>query len=334
LQDDGKILIRALGLILVVVGHIPAASPYLLNCIYAFHMPLFFFLAGFSVSEDKVRRPLSDFLKHCCRHYLIPYLVFFLISLVVWFVGGVMKGAPGSLCRAGFGLMYGNLDSLLVNPVLWFLPAIFSVSVFYRIVRIWLGVWMSAGLFAFTAIVVMALPDPVSAPLPWGMDVACVAGLFYAVGHGLRTLDRIEVRQTDYVCWITLAGTLVVMLVAIWNGKPNLARLQFGNSNILYLLGAFAGVAAVLGWGRLLRSNRVFEWIGRSGMVIFPLHTLFFALITGLGRVVFHLPPQFQFHGFYWVVVYSLVSLALCYPVERLFSRYAPVLIGRMPHSV
>jgi len=331
LQGDGRICVRALGLILVVVGHIPAASPYVLKCIYAFHMPLFFFLAGFSVGEDKIGLPWHACLKYAARHYLVPYVVFFLISFLVWFAGGILKGTPAATEQALFGLLYGNLASLIVNPVLWFLPAIFSVGMLYRLARSCLQARPAAVLFLITAVVVMALPDPVSAPLPWGVDVALVASLFYAVGHGVRAWDSGGEWLRRHVWLVALAGTLGVMLVAIWNGKPNLARLQFGDSNVLYLCGAFSGIGATLAWAQLIRPSRVFGWIGRSGMVIFPLHTLFFALITAVGRVGFHLPPQFQYHGFHWVFVYALISLAICYPVERMFNRFAPALIGRLP---
>ena len=325
--------VRSIGLLFVVVGHIPAASPYVLKCIYAFHMPLFFFLAGFSVGEDKIRHPIGAYLRHACGHYLVPYFVFFLISFLVWFAGEILKSSPVSSVQALFGLLYGNLASLVVNPVLWFLPAIFSVTLLYRLVRGSLKAWPAVGLFFFTALFVMVLPDPISAPLPWGVDVALVATFFYAVGHGARTCDSALAWLRSHAWLVTISGTLAVMLIGIWNGKPNLARLQFGESNVLYFCGAFSGIIATLALASLIRPNQLFEWIGRSGMVIFPLHTLFFALITAIGRVGFHLPPKFQYHGFYWVLVYAIGSLALCYPAERMFNRFAPVLIGRKPSA-
>lgn len=59
---------KGYGIILVIIGH--WNIPYLTDYLYAFHIPLFFFLSGvvFSLKYDFV-----SFLKTKVRHIVVPY---------------------------------------------------------------------------------------------------------------------------------------------------------------------------------------------------------------------------------------------------------------------
>lgn len=62
---------KGLGILLVVVGHVWTRGP-VRDAIYAFHMPLFFLLAGFVAQP----RPMGDFLRRQWSVMAIPYLAF------------------------------------------------------------------------------------------------------------------------------------------------------------------------------------------------------------------------------------------------------------------
>lgn len=60
-------VLRALGIILVVLGHV-SKEPNTVIFIYAFHMPLFFLLSGFLFNRHRYDLLPSSFagLKNCC----------------------------------------------------------------------------------------------------------------------------------------------------------------------------------------------------------------------------------------------------------------------------
>ena len=61
-------------MLLVVWGH---CSQFLFGEIYAFHMPLFFFLSGCVLSVDK---PYKEIIKKKVKQLLLPYVFFILLS--------------------------------------------------------------------------------------------------------------------------------------------------------------------------------------------------------------------------------------------------------------
>ncbi|HCC6422697.1 acyltransferase family protein [Klebsiella pneumoniae] len=75
--------LKGIGIILVVAGHI--FGSYISGFIYLFHMPLFFFLAGYLYSP----KPLRQYLKSKSSNLLIPYskyLLFFTAISTVYMI--------------------------------------------------------------------------------------------------------------------------------------------------------------------------------------------------------------------------------------------------------
>lgn len=85
------------GIFMVIIGH--SNPPFILNIlIYSFHMPLFFFLSGYTFKQEYLNHPI-DFLKSKIRGILIPY---FFLSFIMfcWMIFKTMifhSGSIGSL---------------------------------------------------------------------------------------------------------------------------------------------------------------------------------------------------------------------------------------------
>jgi len=99
---------KGIGIILMVIGH--AEAPELLtNCIYTFHMPLFFIAAGYFFS----RRYLDDPWSFCVRRVrglYVPFVKWSLIYLLLhnlWFEAGVLNES------------YGNWTGGVTHPYTW-----------------------------------------------------------------------------------------------------------------------------------------------------------------------------------------------------------------------
>lgn len=72
---------KVLGMYLVILGHTMLTPPlqYLQCIIYAFHMPLFFFISGFL---HKSKKNNKEFFLACIKTLLIPFLFFNLLELI------------------------------------------------------------------------------------------------------------------------------------------------------------------------------------------------------------------------------------------------------------
>ncbi len=133
-RDYSYDILKGIGIILVLAGHtmIPQG---LHNLIYAFHMPLFFFVSGCLYKHDN----LIQIIRHKATKLLMPWIIF---CVILSFVLGVLEYHQ---CRTIAGVIYfyesdflkgisGNRDSLCMYGTIWFLICLFEVTVLYSII--------------------------------------------------------------------------------------------------------------------------------------------------------------------------------------------------------
>ena len=125
---------KALGITLVVLGHIPLEAS-ITKIIYTFHIPFFFFLSGLL---DK-SKAMKDQLKHDVKALLVPYVLLYLVYYVLWlpFIFPKHPELYGSgmtfeniVSKPLMGMLLGNgyhteISTMICFP-LWFLVASLS----------------------------------------------------------------------------------------------------------------------------------------------------------------------------------------------------------------
>ena len=206
---------KGLLIILVVMGHVIGGAVHLTTgltqqvlhhaylVIYSFHMPAFFFIAGLTWKDKG--ESLISFARHKAKRLLVPYVVFGLLSTLLWaFMSGSAVSATADsattdyyatrlgssvwtcllgLLHAG-GLSDGN--GFRMNSVLWFLPCLFSVLLVYWGVRC----ARLVGLKILPVVVIcciLGVFSPRYFPhLPWGLSQVPYYLLFVMLGHALR----------------------------------------------------------------------------------------------------------------------------------------------------
>lgn len=124
-------LLKGIGILLVLWGHTMAPA-IVHNTIYAFHMPLFFFVSGCLFKQDT----MINIVKYKARRLLIPWFVFVLIlslilGLIEYFkchsIQGVMQFYSNDF-RMG---IYGDRNSKCMYGTIWFLVCLFEVMIIY-----------------------------------------------------------------------------------------------------------------------------------------------------------------------------------------------------------
>lgn len=148
---------RGIGIALVVLGHAigglqargilapDGPAGLAVDWIYAFHMPLFFFLSGL-LAEDAAEVGLGAVVANKLRTIAWPYLLWSFLQTSLHHLAG------------GLARQEAHLADLLLLPVapvmeFWFLHALFLVALLYALarrcgVRIDAFFWASVGLFA------------------------------------------------------------------------------------------------------------------------------------------------------------------------------------------
>ena len=135
---------KGLGIVLIVIGHIySVAEPSPLYVfIYAFHVPLFFFIAGLTYRLDPPSLPA--FFRKKLRALLVPYLCYAALGYVFYLAGYWAAARSGlkleqfnhGLFTPFIGIFYGSLgDGHLVNTPVWFVIALFCTLMIGHLLR-------------------------------------------------------------------------------------------------------------------------------------------------------------------------------------------------------
>ncbi|WP_341677880.1 acyltransferase family protein [Niveibacterium sp. SC-1] len=327
--------IKAIGIVLVVLGHAPGFDPRVTTFIYSFHMPLFFFVSGYVLSRARLDEPWWSYVRGRAGALLPPYVLFFVPSYAYWLLArnqGSHAGAQGILPWYDplIGLLLGYGPALYVNTALWFFCGLLvSLALYHAICkRFGAGVaLLVCALIAQAAVLVFPLRG---VRLIWCMENACVAAFFVALGQwcASRHLDLKAAQHPKVsipVLALALTATVVLCLI---NGRTDLNKLEFGLFPALYLPNAVVGIVTVALLARLMTDNRALAWLSANTLIIFPSHLLMFNVFTAVGVLVFGLPLDFKASSAWFGVIYAAAALLLSVPLAYALAKILPSVFG------
>jgi fucose 4-O-acetylase-like acetyltransferase len=277
---------KGLGILVIVLAHNDLAEyhPTLHKFIYAFHIPLFFFLSGMFFRPE---RAFNETLKRRFNTLMKPY--FFALFMIY-------------LSEAAFGNMsFENIGGRILKSMyatgkyidwvqLWFIPHLFAASLFAwvawrflfgRVKWDWLRWALMLAMLAagvFTMPYFWSFTAPVIGKeffgLPFSLDLVLASGFFFLAGYEVnqRPLERI------FASPLVLAGTFGLLLAAILFLPPTLDfNTRTYPSLWINTAEALLGITMVLSLARNLekwseRVSNVFRYFGRISLVILIFH--------------------------------------------------------------
>lgn len=134
---------RGIAMIPIVFGH-AAGWSLAKYWVYSFHVPMFFILSGLLYHDQE---SMKCFVKKKFKQLMIPYYVFGLLSVIVYYLIGSIaiaqtgdSGKDPSLLPNLIGIIYANGKNHMLdaNAPLWFLPVLFAtnlVSILFDFIR-------------------------------------------------------------------------------------------------------------------------------------------------------------------------------------------------------
>jgi acyltransferase len=318
---------KAVGILLVVLGHVPGMPDRMVTAIYSFHMPLFFLLSGFLLSRRKLDMDFRAYFGQLLRGLGLPYLGFFALSYAYWLatrnIGArAAKFAGVEWSDPLYGFVTGLGSEMVVNPTLWFFPCLFTTAGLYHLSRKLLGSFDAVLVFAALGVLAVASLGFLPGRLFWGLDNAWAALVFYALGQWLRDVSpAVSARIARHPLATLVIGIYLfggVAGLSDFAGRVDLNFANFGDSPGLYFPTALCGIAAVLALAHWLPNNALFGWLSRHSLLIFPTHTLVINFLSGLGKLVFKLPEAFFATAAFGLAA-GLVSILACVPMVWLW---------------
>ena len=185
---------KGLAIILVIVGHSSFVPPLAKMMLYIFHIPLFFFLSGFTLNVKKYET-FSGYFLNKWKSLVVP---FFLLNIFV-FLFQLFVMYPDQVLSFNILQFIKQLlisDRLHIYFQLWFLNVLFLAHVFsyFILKRGWnLGQWMIIILSLFVLVYLGQKIYEKEYYLIWNIDLVPVAMIFILLGVWIKNnLHRLE----------------------------------------------------------------------------------------------------------------------------------------------
>lgn len=322
---------KGIGILFVIFAHIQSTSQALVNYIYSFHMPLFFFISGYLFS-DKKYKTIKDFAKKKARTLLIPYFIFSILSYLYWTFIQIRMGDDikhPDLFRAFIGIFYSdpNHHFMSYNVALWFLTCLFSTEILFFFVKrkIENKHHLLISLVIFSIIgYLSSLFEPFR--LPWGMDVALSAIVFYGIGYLFKNADKTyNLLQKIPKIPVILLSLPIGWILGQMNQEIDMASNYFRNYFLFYF-GAFFGIFGWISVSYLIKESFILSYLGKNSLIIFGLHL--------------KVPSDFLIHKILRVnaetinadlysSIDTIITLLILIPVIWIINRFFPFIIGQ-----
>ncbi len=327
---------KGVGIILIFLGHVwSTVTPSALYVwIYAFHVPLFFFVSGLTLKPGA--GPLGSVVVKKLRTLILPYLCYALLGYAFYVAGYFLAQKQGirveqfdyGLWPPLAGIFYGTIgDGRLINGPVWFLAALFwTFLIGYLIntlIRQPLLQWLVV--LALTALG-LSLAEKVT--LPFSGVAALSALVFLQAGYSAQRLGSTP-PWPEGTRWAIVAALFVVSLFSQVNDFVRFGEGVVGNP-LWFLLFAFTGLWMVVLLLQLIEArSRWLAFIGRYSLEIMLIHMLIIksvkVVMSGLlGVGLTHIDNDL---GLGMVVM--LLSVILLIPAVWIMVRYLPFTVGR-----
>ncbi|WP_298788443.1 acyltransferase family protein [uncultured Marinococcus sp.] len=322
---------KGLGIILVVLGHAPI-DDILRQYIFAFHMPLFFLLSGVTFKGGYTELRPVDFARKKGRSLLIPYFTFSIITYAFWFFleRPLLGKDDVDAIIPALGIFYSAGDNYLLtyNPAIWFLTCLFMVEIgFYVLLK-----YVPGNSVRIISIVAVAAAGYFStrwfdSMLPWSIQVATVAVLFFGLGYLLKARTKIFGYSFG---WVAAAAALSLIYPLIHFTNRIDMRAGEYQSVPIFISTSLLGITGILFLSfRLEGKSRILSYLGQNSLIIFALHFMIFAIIRITLEYGFGIEGNPMPITSLWGMMFTAATLVISVPFVYLIKNKAPFLIGK-----
>lgn len=277
----------ALGIVLVVFGHSHSSDwssfsgtilEAAISFIYIFHMPLFFFIAGFLFmnSSSLERIGYEQWVKQKAKRLLIPYVVLSAVALIpkYYIENQSFAGFTSYLIKAIFVPRIG------VWGHFWFLPVLMLVYLLFGLIRLYvtdkLAKMFVGGGTAVLAVVLYFLPYSTE----WfGFSDFKENIIFFTLGMSLnccKSTSKRTIFAAIRILWIVVGTMTSIMLFH-----------SFFEVKVVMLITAIIMISVSWQIAVFVGENNVCRWISSNNLTIYiyswPFQAVTMAIASKLG---------------------------------------------------
>ena len=318
---------KGIGIILMVIGHC-ILSGYANQFIYAFHMPLFFYLSGYCL-KDKFFNDTLTFIKRKIKSLFIPYIKFNILFILFHnafvllyltindynIITIVRKIITSLLLMEGTEQLLGGF---------WFLKQLLLASVIGLFILKYIKRKIIQTIFLIIFIYIFDLYKLNITYINFGSQTL-LAILYFILGYHNKNLNLRRSFFTIIIC------PIIVAVIAFYSptGIHGTTIYNF----IPFIISSLCGIYMIFGLSDIISKHcgiaKTIEYIGNRTLSILVWHFLSFKLISLIAILYYKLPIG-KLSSFpiikelpnenLWIISYCLAGIILPILVDNIYN--------------
>lgn len=326
-------VVKGIGILCIVLGH--SFMP-VQNFVYAFHVPLFFFVSGYLYSEDKYKdAPFDNMIRRLQSNwpkYVAIYIIYICLHNVFYDALLLNRGAyeyvaSDFINMIGVSFFFGG-NEFLISP-LWFVPVLVESSVMLGFI-----VTLSRRLISSTAvrlffqlmiIIILAVSGYIMASseivLFANLQIALMVMPYVWLGYLLRNYVS---DITMYVKWYISLIAFATLIIYTHDNLLSLkdARIK-AEMYIMALLGIYICLYLAIYIRRVGFLDKLFILLGRTSFFIMAFHFTIIRIIDRLYdecvRGVDFTTQEYLGHNAELIVIYLVIGIGIPILINKLY---------------
>lgn len=328
---------KGIGIVAVIMGHTYRMDDIKLF-IYAFHVPIFFFISGLFFNPNK-NESFIIFIKNKTRTLLLPYFTFYVISYLYWLIIE-RHYRPNSMEINIFkpiaGLFYGTdwKDYMIPNGALWFLSCLFSAEVvLFLIFKVAKRTFFILSTVIILAVIGYFISINDFPRLPLSFNSSLLAILFIYLGYLSKEKIKL-VEGSNKIVIATLSAVLltIMYLISSKNGMIDMDYCVYRNP-FLFVVAALLGITGIIFISKILNRNLILQYFGLNSLILFGLSEPIKRAVIGVLSKVSTISIEHIRASVIYSIVVVIMTLLIISPVIIVFNRYLYKIIGKKVKS-
>ena len=257
-------ILKGIGAVIVVIGHLVLYDGNAKIYIYSFHMPLFFFISGYLYHQEK---SFFQFLLRKVRTLIIPYFMFAFLSIVITYFFETPQMTKGEILK---NLFFIN-GSFIFNSSLWFLITMFfSLIIFYILNKIFkIHNNVKSIVMCLLLLIICVFLNIKKYKFYFGLEIVPNALLIFILGYLYKLnknkinekLEKVIGNNLLFICSIIILFILTVAL-SLYNGRVNMSTSIYNNyfiylSVVIMSLYLYIMIAKKLDLSKIMINKRI-----------------------------------------------------------------------------
>lgn len=300
-RDLALDIAKAVLIVLMLVGHFTVDINFR-KIVYSFHMVAFVFYSGYCFKPEACLN-MKRALKNLVKSFLVPYGIFSVIYVLTKHMG-IKIELQNLICGISFAkkLFIGYQS---IGPM-YFVLLLFLVRVIYLFVERFVPRELEKSMIILIFSAMGQFLGEHGYWLPWSLDCALYALIFYHLGYYFRKYGVMEFLCNHFYYYFALSCIWVYM---IYKGSMEIAIRHYGTYGVV-ILGAISASVLLYVLCRYLYNTleknyiKLFSQIGRNTVYILIVHA---ALGGNIGNFVANYLAQG--HVYYTVAMVAIQIL-------------------------